>query len=139
RSHAPVTPASGYIYLGLRYPGQFAEIGGANYNYFRDYEAGTGRYTQSDPIGLWGGVGSYGYVSGMPLALVDLWGLVEGSPGNMARRAEIDRLARSYDGSGAWRLDVTKDDFGVGTNKCNQFVNDVADEAGAPLRVQLRN
>lgn len=28
---------------------------GLNYNYFRDYEPNTGRYVQSDPIGLMGG------------------------------------------------------------------------------------
>src|SRR5690606_18606774 len=66
-SHAPVTPASGYITLPLRYPGQFAEVGGVNYNYFRDYEAGTGRYTQSDPIGLWGGKATFSYSLSSPV------------------------------------------------------------------------
>ncbi|AWV06537.1 type IV secretion protein Rhs [Lysobacter maris] len=62
--------------LDMRFPGQrYDAASGLNYNYFRDYEAGVGRYLQSDPIGLMGGLSTYGYVDGLPLASADPLGL----------------------------------------------------------------
>jgi len=61
----------------LRFPGQFKDDeSGLNYNYFRDYDPATGRYVESDPIGLEGGQPStYAYVNGNPVHAVDPQGL----------------------------------------------------------------
>lgn len=58
--------------MPLRFPGQYKDPeSGLNYNYFRDYNPATGRYVQSDPIGLIGGLNTYGYVGASPLMYYD--------------------------------------------------------------------
>ena len=60
----------------LRYPGQyFDDESKLNYNYFRSYQAGQGRYTQSDPIGLEGGWNKFGYVEANAVSNIDPLGL----------------------------------------------------------------
>ena len=65
----------------VRFPGQYYDVEtNLAYNYFRDYDPPEGRYVQSDPIGLSGGVNTYLYVEAMPLnefdpdgQLLSLW------------------------------------------------------------------
>lgn len=63
----------GTFTYNLRYPGQVAmsENGGNKQNWFRDYDSTGGRYLQSDPIGLTGGINTYAYASNSPVSITD--------------------------------------------------------------------
>jgi RHS repeat-associated protein len=69
---APLLRATAATELNLRFPGQYFESeAGSFYNYFRSYQATTGRYTQADPIGLEGGWSRFGYASADSFDFVD--------------------------------------------------------------------
>ncbi|WP_234705898.1 MULTISPECIES: RHS repeat-associated core domain-containing protein, partial [Xanthomonas] len=64
------------LVLDMRFPGQrFDATSGLNQNGNREYEASTGRYSKSDPIGLRGGIGTYRYAFNNPLMWIDPDGL----------------------------------------------------------------
>jgi RHS repeat-associated protein len=68
--------ALGVFEQPLRFLGQYADKEtNLFYNYFRDYDPSVGRYAQSDPIGMRGGLNTYAYVGGNPLRYVDAFGL----------------------------------------------------------------
>src|SRR5690348_16320930 len=80
----------GSFTFNLRFPGQYydAETGN-HYNYFRDYEPQTGRYIESDPIGLRGGANTFSYGDGTPLVSIDRTGLIPaGADQNCFRTGE---------------------------------------------------
>ena len=83
-----------------------------HYNYFRTYDPSTGRYLESDPIGLAAGLNTYSYVSNMPTMQVDPFGLF-GLAGHSQARLEQARrdgrvsnnpapISGSIGAGGAW-------------------------------------
>lgn len=72
----------------LGFPGQYYDAESNLWqNGFRDYEPSLGRYMQSDPIGLHGGISTYSYVGGSPTGYLDPLGLSE---------QDIQRIRNTY-------------------------------------------
>ena len=71
-----------------------------HYNYFRDYNPETGRYIESDPIGLRGGLNTYGYVGALPLNSSDAFGLLSWGA-NANTQAQVSIMAVALGGSAA--------------------------------------
>lgn len=63
--------------LNMRHAGQRYDNASSLYhNYYRDYDPSIGRYIQSDPIGLSGGISTYAYVDANPVSYIDPKGLL---------------------------------------------------------------
>jgi RHS repeat-associated protein len=68
--------STGSFVVNLRFPGQYYDAEtGFNHNVHRDYIPTLGRYIESDPIGLAGGLNTYLYVAARPMNLTDPLGL----------------------------------------------------------------
>jgi RHS repeat-associated protein len=60
------------VTFNQRFPGQYYDAeSGLHYNYHRYYDPETGRYITSDPIGLDGGLNTFGYVGQNPIKYID--------------------------------------------------------------------
>jgi len=99
------------IAQNLRLPGQYEDTSlGWYQNGFRDYVPAWGRYLESDPLGLGGGLNTYAYALGNPGKYTDPKGLSGDCPpdDDMQTDDEID-------------VDAIADDFGIAVDDLNFF------------------
>ena len=150
--------------LPLRLPGQyFDKETNLHYNYFRDYDPGIGRYVESDPIGLSGGMNLYGYANQDPIRHFDRHGMQADSLGDSRGRSGIGfpdaisdastRAAKQLSNLGKkiWdfcfasvdqcfdRWDKEDKDCGKWTGFGQRWVQACKDRAGHRLRLCYRN
>lgn len=75
------------IALNLGFPGQYYDAETSVWNNgYRDYNSGSGRYLESDPLGLASGINTYIYVRNNPISYIDPFGLQDDS----VRKQEIE-------------------------------------------------
>lgn len=112
----PITDGTTGLVCNLRFPGQYYDTeSGLHYNYFRDYNPSVGRYVQSDPIGLNGGINTYVYVNGRPVAQYDYYGLASSDISSL-----VDKIGTVMDAFEAYKIVKYR---GATNDPCNGLNN----------------
>lgn len=128
----------------LRLPGQVYDMEtGFHYNRFRDYMPNLGRYLESDPIGLAGGLNSYLYALGNPSTFFDPNGLqvetesegeTSANQGVMSEQ-EMEYLAASGQSRAASDTNQRRTDYEKewgAINSTEGYMNDLTNGAQGP-------
>jgi RHS repeat-associated protein len=98
------------IVQNLRLPGQEYDTDtGLYHNGFRDYAPGRGRYLQSDPIGLIGGLNTYAYAGSNPVTEIDPLGLQTGQDGSNAYTDFKNWVGKELDAASVQITQLKKD------------------------------
>jgi RHS repeat-associated protein len=88
--------------------------GRLHYNYYRDYDPQTGRYVESDPIGLRAGINTYAYVRNDPVGSSDRSGLLSIRSSCKNFRAAIEAAERAIQANTGKCFQCTRD----GSSSC---------------------
>jgi RHS repeat-associated protein len=109
-----------------RFPGQYYDSEtGLSYNYLRDYDPATGRYVESDPIGLIGGsYSTYVYAMGDTLIYIDPLGLCWVYSQSTGRLTHVDATGNV--------TNVATGYAGIGTGVNNPALQNVASTGPLP-------
>lgn len=121
----------------IRLPGQYYDTEtGTHYNYFRHYDPSTGRYMESDPIGLAGGINTYAYVNDNSLRFIDPLGLCSQKPQPSTPNPDSDQFSvndcikRYLDNKyGNAKLNFVEDNSFIGPNGTENMNDAARDEA----------
>jgi RHS repeat-associated protein len=123
---------SGSVTVNLRMPGQYYDSeSGLFANWNRYYNPAIGRYISSDPIGIAGGLNTFGYTHANPTRRVDPFGLdTEDSDGDDAELdRELDEILREmgYEAIPEW------EQVRIPSEDAIEFYNKIQDAQDNPL------
>ena len=123
--------------FNLRFPGQYYDLEtGTHYNAARDYDPSTGRYVESDPIGLYGGsFSTYAYTGSNPIGRSDPEGLQYYFPPD----PHPENNTVVCDGEGGMSVQTVPGEYlGCGTGECirqheTQHIRDLSSAYGSSV------